>query len=208
MAALLEYIQSSSLAMWGLLGLLILCGLGLPLPEDVILLAAGLIAGESGGSWIYASVLMYAGVIAGDSLIFGAGRHFGHRLLRLKWTQRLFSPHRQERVQRLFARYGSTAFFLARFMPGLRAPIFGTAGAMKVRYLQFLVFDGAAALISVPFFVWLGSFLWRQFGGNLDELRAAMAQTHSYTLMFALGVLAVVAALVWFNRRRLIRATR
>ena len=38
-------------------------------------------------------------------------------------------------------------FFVARFLPGLRAAIFCTAGAMRVRYLHFLFFDGVAARV-------------------------------------------------------------
>jgi membrane protein DedA with SNARE-associated domain len=203
MEPLFDLFQGSPLAIWGLLALLVLCGVGLPMPEDIILIAAGLIAGDTGRSWIYTSILMYFGVLAGDSLIFAVGRHFGSRLLALRWTRRWLSPVKQERIERLFARYGSAAFFLARFMPGLRAPIFCTAGAMKARYTQFVLFDGLAALISVPAFVWLGHFLWSRFGDDFGELSGAMSRTHSYTLVFAIVLMTAIVSVVWLNRRKL-----
>ncbi len=208
MGPLLDVVHASPLAIWGLLALLILCGIGLPMPEDIILIAAGLVAASGGQSWVEVSVLMYLGVLAGDSLIFGVGRRFGGRLLALSWTRRWLSPEKQERIARLLDRYGSAAFFIARFMPGLRAPIFFTAGAMKVRYARFAIFDGLAALISVPVFVWLGSFLGRKFGDDLVRLRSAMSTAHTYTTWFAVAVLVIVVTLIWINRRKLIQAAR
>ena len=41
---LLEYFQGSPVALIGLLALLVLCGLGLPIPEDIILLTTGVLA--------------------------------------------------------------------------------------------------------------------------------------------------------------------
>lgn len=206
MESLFDLLQGSPLAIWGLFALLILCGLGLPMPEDIILIVGGMIAAETGGSWVYVSMLMYIGVLAGDSLIFAIGRHFGGRLLGLSWTRRWLSPEKQQRIERLFGRYGATAFFLARFMPGLRAPIFCTAGAMKTRYAQFIVFDGLAALVSVPAFVWLGSFLWARFGDDFELLRDAVSRTHHYTLAFAVVVMLAVGGVAWRNRRKFARA--
>lgn len=208
MEAFLEYVQASPLAIWGLLALLILCGVGLPMPEDIILIGAGLVAAGTGHSWLTTSVLMYLGVLAGDSLIFAIGRRFGARLLGLRWTRRWLSPEKQERIARLLDRYGSAGYFLARFLPGLRAPIFWTAGAMKVRYVRFALFDGLAALISVPVFVWLGTFLWQKFGDDFDELRGAMSLTHSYTLMFAIVLIVMVASVLWLNRRKLMQVAQ
>ncbi len=203
MEALFDFFQGSPFAIWSLFALLILCGLGLPMPEDIILIAAGLIAEESGRSWIYTSMLMYVGVLAGDSLIFAVGHHFGTRLLALKWTRRWVSDAKQQRIQQLLQRYGATAFFVARFMPGLRAPFFCTAGAMKVRYAQFLLFDGLAALISVPAFVWLGSFLWTRFGDDIEKLSGAMSQTHTYTLILAVAIATAILSTLWWHRGKL-----
>lgn len=199
---LLEFCQTSPVALWGLLVLLVLCGVGLPLPEDIILIAAGLVTAANVESWIGASVFMYAGVLAGDSLIFALGRRFGPKVLALRWTRRWLSPPRQERISRLFARFGSAAFFFARFMPGLRAPIFCVAGAMRVSYGRFIAYDGLAALFSVPVFVWLGNFLWRNFGDDLERLRSAMSRAHFYTTLFAVTVLVTLVAVAWASRHR------
>lgn len=150
---------------------------------------------------------MYVAVMAGDSLAFLVGRRFGLRVLSMRWAQRILSPSKQARIERLFRQYGSAVLFVARFLPGLRAAIFCTAGAMKVRYFRFAFFDGVAAIISVPFFVWLGHLLWSKFGDDLAKLSGALAETHSYTLWFTVAVIVVVAAFIGWIRLRPARAS-
>lgn len=204
--ALIEYFQTSPMAsIWGPFGILILCGLGLPVPEDIVLIAAGALGTIEGRSWITVSALMYAGVMAGDSTIFFAGRYLGGRLVTTRWFQRMFPAKKHAKVEDLFEKYGSTVLFLGRFLPGLRAPIFFTAGTMKVRYWKFFFFDGLAALLSVPFFVWLGHWLWMKFSDDLAELDRIIAQTKSYWLI-GVAVIAVVAALYIWRREKARRA--
>ncbi len=202
--AFFTLIQGSPLALWALFLALILCGLGLPVPEDIILITAGMIGQDTGQYWVKTSVLMFFGVMTGDTLIFLIGRHLGGRLLTLPWTHRMFSPTKQARIERLFERYGSMVLFVARFLPGLRAPLFASAGAMKVPYRRFALFDGIAALISVPVFVWLGDWLWANFHTDLERLAEVMARTHSYALWSTLLLVVVVVTCVglWVRARR------
>ena len=199
---LLGYFLGSPLAQWGLFLVLILCGMGLPVPEDLVLITAGILAYEEGGSWTQTSVLMYAGVMAGDSLIFIIGRHFGSRLLAHRWARRMFSPAKQAGIEAKFERYGHMVLFVARFLPGLRAPIFCSAGAMKVPYLRFLLLDGSAALFSVPLFVWLGHWLWDKFHDDVEQLEAALARTHSLSLLVTLAIVTLAIGIAWWLRRR------
>jgi membrane protein DedA with SNARE-associated domain len=196
---LLGSFQGSNFGIWALFLILILCGLGLPVPEDVVLISAGMVAGEGGQSWIQTSVLMWFGVMAGDSLTFLIGRHFGVRLLASRWALRFFPATKQAKARGMFERYGSTVLFIARFLPGLRAPLFASAGAMHVPYIKFAVLDGSAALISAPVFVWLGHWLWVNFHEDLEQLSSVLARTHSYSLWIALVlvVVSIVATLLW-----------
>lgn len=183
---LLEYFQASPLTIWGPFLVLLLCGIGLPIPEDIVLMAAGALGFTEGRSWVEVAVLMYLGVMLGDSTIFMAGRYLGGRLRAAKWFQRYFSEVKQAKVEVMFERYHSTVLFVGRFLPGLRAPIFFTAGSMKVPYLKFLAFDGFAALISVPVFVWLGHWLWAKFGEDIAKLEKALSRTHAYSVWIAI----------------------
>jgi membrane protein DedA with SNARE-associated domain len=193
---LLKYFQHSPLSLWGPFIVLLLCGLGLPVPEDVVLVAAGALGEIDGRSWIEVSLLMYAGVMLGDSSIFIAGRYFGSQLRKARWFQRYFSAKKQAKVEDLFDRYDSWVLFVGRFLPGLRAPIFFTAGSTRVKFWKFFFFDGLAALISVPFFVWLGHWLWAKFKDDIAQLDRALSQTQTYTMIVAGVILVVVVTLV------------
>jgi membrane protein DedA with SNARE-associated domain len=203
---LLKYFQDSPLSLWGPFFMLLLCGLGLPVPEDIVLVAAGALGEVDGRSWIEVSALMYAGVMTGDSTIFLAGRFFGGKLRAARWFQRYFSEKKQAKVENLFDRYHSWVLFIGRFLPGLRAPIFFTAGSTRVKFLKFFLFDGLAALVSVPFFVWLGHWLWAKFSDDIAALDRALSRTHNYSMMVA-AVIALLALLFILRKIRNSRAT-
>ncbi|EIQ01829.1 putative membrane-associated protein [Opitutaceae bacterium TAV1] len=205
---LLDHFQGTSLSLWGPFIVLLLCGLGLPLPEDIVLVTAGILGEMDGRPWWATTLFMYIGVVGGDSMIFLGGKYLGMRLLATKWSQRILSPAKLAKVEQLFERYGSWVLFVGRFLPGLRMPIFFTAGSVKVRYLKFLALDGLAALISVPVFVWLGHWLWAHFHNDIEELHRALKRTHSFTLWgtIILAVVVLAAFLLWLRSRRKARA--
>jgi membrane protein DedA with SNARE-associated domain len=203
---LLRHFQDSPLSLWGPFLMLILCGLGLPVPEDIVLVSAGALGEMDDRKWTDVSFLMYVGVMLGDSSIFFAGRHYGSRLRASRWFQRYFSEKKQAKVESLFERYHSWVLLVGRFLPGLRAPIFFTAGSTRVKFWKFFVFDGLAALISVPFFVGLGHWLWAKFGDDVAALDRALSRTHSYSMMVA-ALIALVALLLVIRKIRSSRAT-
>ncbi|MEO6875639.1 MAG: DedA family protein [Opitutaceae bacterium] len=205
--ALLNTFQGSPLSLWGPFGMLLLCGLGVPVPEDIVLIAAGALGEMEGRSWLQVSGVMYAGVVAGDSMIFFAGRYVGARLLASAWMRRILPVNKQAKVENVLTRFGTMGLFVGRFLPGLRAPIFFTAGSMKVSYLKFLCLDGLAALVSVPLFVWLGRWLWVEFEDNLEAMHEVLERTHTYSLWLAVFVLAAGLAALWVWSRRTRKVT-
>jgi hypothetical protein len=171
------------------------------LPEDIVLITAGMLGVIDGHSWIKVSVFMYLGVLAGDSAIFYAGRHFGARLLKAAWFQRFLPPSKQVRVVEFYAKHGAKGLFIGRFLPGLRAPIFFSAGSLNVSYLKFLFFDGLAAIISVPVFVWLGHWLWSTLQGDSEILEGAMALARACYGWVFVAILLIVGFGWWRARR-------
>ncbi len=165
---------------------LLLCGLGLPLPEDFVLITGGYIAYQDEESLGLMIAVTYLGILGGDSIAFWLGRHFGRRLETL-WPFRLFMTRaKRVRVERLFRKYGDKIVVGARFMPGVRAVTYFIAGGARMRYLRFLFFDGMAALISAPLFVFLG---WH-FG---EDIEAAIEAAKRGQWAVILGILAVAA---------------
>ena len=54
--------------------ILVACGLGIPLPEDISLILGGFLAHKGAANLPMMMVVGFAGILAGDSLIFLAGR--------------------------------------------------------------------------------------------------------------------------------------
>ena len=183
---------------------LVACGFGVPIPEDVTLVAGGVISGLG-----YANVhIMVAvgmlGVLVGDGLMYTAGRVFGHRILKARFVARVMTPKRYAQVQEKFDKYGNRVLFVARFLPGLRTPIFITAGiSRKVSYLRFLMMDGLAALISVPVWVYLGAY----GAENTDWLMQKIHQ-FQYGLFVLIGIGAAVLGYFWWKKRQRLRFYR
>jgi membrane protein DedA with SNARE-associated domain len=177
---------------------LLLCGAGIPLPEDITLVAGGVIAGLG-----YANVhtmfgVGMAGVLIGDAGMFLLGHHFGARILKIRFVARVLTPARYAKVQEKFERYGNRMMFFARFLPGMRTAVFITAGSThRVSFLRFFLLDGFAALISVPIWVYLG-----YFGADNHEWLAMWIHRGQNGLWLAGGVAIIVALVLWWRRRR------
>ena len=177
---------------------LLICGMGVPIPEDITLVAGGVISGL-GYSNVHAMFgVGMAGVLLGDLIMFMIGRHYGESALRIRWVAWLVTPARRELVQRKFDRYGNRLLFIARFLPGLRSPIFIIAGwSRRVSLLKFLLLDGAAALISVPFWVYLG-----YYGADNHEWLMQWLHRGKTGVWIGIAVLAViVVVLIWRHHR-------
>ncbi|WP_295364249.1 DedA family protein [uncultured Succinivibrio sp.] len=176
---------------------LILCGLGVPVPEDITLVSGGVISGLALANPHIMCAIGLAGVLAGDSTMFLAGRIFGYRVQRLKFFRKVVSPQRFSQIQRKFKKHGLGLLFVARFLPGLRSPIYLVAGmSHRISYITFIVMDGLAALISVPVWIYLGYF----FADNLDILMEYVHDVQK-AIFLALGLLAVIIAVIYFKKK-------
>lgn len=180
-----------------LAGLLLLCGLGLPIPEDISLIAGGYLAHLGTVNVHKMFLVCFVAVLGGDSLAFGLGRGFGTKLLASRFTHRYFTPRRQRRVRAYFRSYGSRVVFVARFLPGLRFSIFLSAGMLHVRPHVFLLYDSMAALLSVPFLVYTAWF----FGDQIDSV-IKWAKRSEYGILALVGVVAVYVAIKLYRKRK------
>lgn len=140
------------------LGILLLCGFGLPLPEDITLLVAGILASMQKMSFTGALIVSFVGVFVGDSTLFFLGRRFGRKLFKFWPFSLFFTQSRIEAAEQTILKHQHFICFLGRFVPGLRACIFALVGTMGVSPRVFLIQDGLAALVSVPVWVSLGYY--------------------------------------------------
>jgi membrane protein DedA with SNARE-associated domain len=177
---------------------LMICGAGLPLPEDITLVAGGVIAGLGYANVHAMFALAMFGVLLGDCAIFLLGHHYGARMLKWRLVARVLTPSRYAMVQEKFVRYGNRMLFVARFLPGMRTTVYITAGTShRVSFLRFLLIDGLAALISVPFWVYLG-----YFGADNHAWLEKWVRRGQGSLWALVGLLLLTLLVLWWRHRR------
>jgi membrane protein DedA with SNARE-associated domain len=178
----------------------IVCGLGLPLPEEIVLLAAGYFCAKRPdlASLPWMMVWSAAAILTGDLLPFLAGKVFGARLLRLRWMRYLVTKKRLANFDRWFRRRGDLVILIARFVAGLRMVAFFTAGTMKMQWRRFLLLDGLGIGLLVPLLTLLGY----HSAGFIDELIVTVGQVERGILWAVIGGSLGLALWYWLWRKR------
>jgi len=194
-------------AIWGVcFGVLLLCGLGLPVPEDITLVFCGYmtylrVPKADGPLFITAAVLIgLTGVLAGDTTMFLLGRKYGVHLMDIWPFRRIFGHGREAKARAFLQGHGPKVLFAARFMPGVRSVVFFSSGTLGIHLPIFLFYDGLAALVSVPALV-LSSWYWG------DEIQSVIDKARHAEH----GILAVIVTLTllfgarawWKHKKRL-----
>ncbi|MEE9257584.1 MAG: DedA family protein [bacterium] len=181
----------------GIFLVLLFCGFGLPLPEDIPILISGYLSYKGTIHIWPALAVNAAGVMIGDIVIYSLGRWWGPRSSQHRLARAMMTPGRMEKVEKFFHRHGKKAIFLGRFVAGLRAPLFFAAGAMRVPLRVFLGMDLLAASVSIPTFFFLAFY----FGDELDTLRRMLGTTKD-VIFLLLGAGGAAYALRYFIHRR------
>lgn len=181
-----------------LFGILLACGLGVPIPEDITLFVGGMLAYYGViNVWMTIFICM-AGVLIGDSTIFFLGAKYGRHLTDKPFFHKFLSPDRLEIVRGKFHEKGNKVIFAARFMPGLRAPTFFSAGTLHLPFRVFFFYDGMAALISVPTIVWTVY----HFGALADKVIGIIRQVEHGIILVVVAIVLFLVGKWHFNRRK------
>jgi membrane protein DedA with SNARE-associated domain len=156
---------------------------GLPVPGETALLAAGVLASRGKLQIELVIALAAAAAIIGDNIGYLIGRKGGRWLL-----ERPGAFERQRRLvlawgEPFFERHGPKAVFLGRFILGLRVWASWLAGATRMRWRSFLVWNA------------LGGICWATVMGLLAYFLGHAAGNLIKTFGI-FGLVAVVAALL------------
>ncbi len=193
---------SSVISKWsyfGIIAFLVLTGCGLPIPEEVPIIAAGVLSRGTLNPWL-ALASCFIGAVLGDIVMYGIGRKFGRKLLESRgWLSNLLSAEREREIEDHFRRHGMKVLFTARFLVGLRSPIYLTAGILKVPFRRFVIADMLCAAFVIPLFFGI-SYM---FSDHIQTLwqwlqRAEMAVTATIIV----GALAALLIVRYVRRRR------
>lgn len=171
--------------------------IGNPIPEDVSLFVAGMLARTDQVDILTALVVGYFGVILGDCIAWAIGRRVG--LQPTGFIARLIGPKALRRVEGLYERWGSWAIVICRQFPGFRLPCFFFAGASGMRFRKFILIDGSAAIITTNVFVWLGYYV-----ADREKIGPWLQSFHNvvYVLLAVVGSAVLYRIISYQIRRR------
>ena len=196
-----QYAYQPNIVYGAVVLLMVASSFGLPVPEEVTLVGAGIVAYMGSRPDLYpppyadaptidvmvmATVCFFA-VFLSDFLVFNLGKFLGRRFL-----DKPFMAKYQKSMAKITTwtrKYGMFAAGIFRFTPGLRFPGHFACGMLGLSPWKFITIDGMAALISVPTQVLLVAYFGQEILENFKKFKAV--------LLVAL----VIGLIVFFARR-------
>jgi membrane protein DedA with SNARE-associated domain/membrane-associated phospholipid phosphatase len=200
---------SGLIASYGYVVLFLLVGLeslGIPLPGETALVTAAAFA-ALGHLSIYAVVATaVAAAIVGDNGGYWIGRAGGTGLVRRYGRFIHLNESHLARARRFFARHGPKTVFIGRFIALLRTWAAMLAGAARMPYGTFMLYN---ALGAVCWAVIVGT-LGYVFGRNLPQLEHYIGQASLAGALLVALVVGLVLGWRWFetNRAHLVERTQ
>jgi membrane protein DedA with SNARE-associated domain len=186
---------------WGYLGvggMLFLEDFGVPVPGEIMLIAAAIFAGAGNMNIAVVVVVAVLAAVIGDNIGFIVG-HFGGRPVAERFGRYVFlTPQRLEETELFFNRHGGKVVTVARFIEGLRQLNGLLAGIVGMPWLKFLGYNALGAA------VWVGTWCTLGYlaGDNIAEIYGAFERYKWYVI----GAVVVVIAIVIAHRVRRRRA--
>lgn len=177
-----------------LFGLLALGVVGLPVPDDMLLVLAGALVGTHRLGAVSAYSAAFLGSVTGITLSYVLGRSAGVGVLRRYGKLIHVAPRHLDVARRWFEHRGKWALLLGYFVPGVRHVTAVIAGTSAVKPLVFARFAYAGALLWSASLMTLGYYVGDQWD--------AVAGTLHHHQIDALGLVMVVSVLILTVARR------
>ena len=183
------YIGGGWFAYLVLFGLLFSCGLGMPIPEDVPLVAAGILIAQGQMHVVPACILAWMGIIGGDCVLYSLGRKYGLNITRVPFIGKHVTRDRIVYAENLFAKYGFLVVAVGRLVAVIRGAMVVAAGSIRYNVAKFIFADGVAALVSGGMFIWLGH-------AGAKNIKMLAEQIHRYSMYLVIAVIVIIGIFV------------
>ena len=155
----------------GIALILVLGGLGLPIPEEAPIILAAILSKSERMWWPFALASCLAGVLIGDFIVYFLGYVYGEKVMSLRLTRKFLSRAREVQIQGYFQRHGFKILILGRFAVGFRTAAYLTAGILKLPALKLFLTDLFAASLSTCLMFGLGYFFAHWIQTTLDRAK-------------------------------------
>ena len=184
----------------GVGGMLFLEDFGVPVPGEIMLIAAAVFAGAGQMNIALIFVVAVIAAVIGDNIGFVVG-HFGGRPIAERFGRYVFlTPERLERAEAFFNRHGGKIVAVARFIDGLRQVNGLLAGIVGMHWLKFLSYNALGAAL------WVGT--WCAVGYLAGEHIVEIYGTFERYKWYVVAAVAVIGAIVITHRVRRRRVQR
>ena len=151
----------------GVFALMLLETIFPPIPSEVIMPLAGVVASRGGMSLPLVIVAGTAGAMVGNIIWYGLAKAIGlerfrplidrfGRWLTLDWAE-------IERAHRLFDKHGGSLVFVGRMLPTVRSLVSIPAGLLKMRFVPFVLWSTLGSMIWTAGLATAGWVLGQQF---------------------------------------------
>ena len=171
--------------------------LGAPVPAAPLLVIAGALAVGGQLSWTAALAWSIVANLIGDAAWFWAGRHYGHRVLRLLCRISMSPDSCVRQGEAFLTRWGGASLIAAKFVPGISVVAPPMAGALGMSWLAFVGYDMLAALIWTGLLMGIGAVFSAQIQQVMDVLSA---MGFAAVALLAVLIAAYVAFRYWRRR--------
>lgn len=187
-----------------LLGIpIFLTGMGLPVPEEFLVIGAGIASHNGTFEPVAALVTCIVAAMLGDCFMYAVGYHFGHGLLRdHPWFARLLNPRAERKMEQRIQQHGLKVLFLTRFLVGVRSPVYVAAGILRIKFRQFIFCDLISASVVVSLFFGLSYLFAEHFINIWQKIKRAEI---ALTVTVVAAVIGIAAYFYVHHRRRVAR---
>ncbi len=182
--------------LWGVALSLFFGGLGLPVPENPLLIGGGYAISQGLSPFFASIILWYFAILSGDFILFSVVRWLFSWPGINSFIVKLTGKKRIELYQNAFMHYGGWTLFLARFTFGIRAAAYVAAGIARYPWFRFVLVDGISVAIQLLLFVALGRYA-------AERIEWAKATSQTITLFLTGAV--VVSISISIGASRIIR---
>jgi len=184
-------------------GILFVSAMGVPIPEEPLLIASGLSVGWGASSFGLTSLACLAGILSGDLWVYFLGRRGGKWFLQTRLGSVVFSEPRQKRIEHLFEKHGMKTVFLGRFIPAVRFGVFFFAGRHRMDLRKFIGLNALGAVVYAPLWIWLSTVAGKRFSRSPEAVAHAKEWVGNGNTIVLVTVLVVVGVMIWgFGRKQ------
>ena len=168
-----------------------------PFPADVAVAFGSFLAARGEASPYTTFLVAWLGNFAGAAFMYFVGRRYGSSAFMTR-LERWAGAGAEQKLLKLYGRYGLPALFISRFLPAVRAIVPPFAGAMKLPPVPVALAVGGASGI------WFAiiTFIAFRAGSNWDVLYAMIVRSSKIIGFSASGLVILVAGLLYIRHKR------